>query len=247
MSLVHGETRELSTWRDMGLVSDGEGILFWAVELWHKEFHCYGLDLKPASYTLGHTRNSSIRGSLRILFEHLHIRFDLRQVKLRSLNDSALGLKSEALGPSYLTTSNQKPFRKLSILHPNWWLSSLLRFSLLTQSQLKSRKRGTTLLPHRGGKAAGMAIIGHWSIGLVALDFGASEGISHLRMDIARHKKRDTRKNLIWYLRAAWNMLREPNKAVGVEKVPKTYLTVVIHDEFARVYQIIIQPLVSHC
>jgi hypothetical protein len=75
--------------------------------------------MKPASYTQGHTWNCSIRGSLRIRFEHFHTRFDLRQVKLRSLNDSALGLKSEALGSSYLTTSNQKPFRKRSILHLN--------------------------------------------------------------------------------------------------------------------------------
>jgi hypothetical protein len=56
-------------------------------------------------------------------------------------------------------------------------------------------------LPHRGGKAAGMAIIGHWSIGLVALDFGASEGISHLRMDIARHKKRPRHQFLRLYLK----------------------------------------------
>jgi hypothetical protein len=42
-------------------------------------------------------------------------------------------------------------------------------------------------------------------------------------------------------------MLRESNEAVDVEKVPKLYLTVVIHDKVARVYQIIIQPLVSHC
>jgi hypothetical protein len=46
-----------------------------------------------------------------------------------------------------------------------------------------------------------MAIIGHWSIGLVALDFGASEGISHLRMDIARQKKRPRYQFLRLYLK----------------------------------------------
>lgn len=42
-------------------------------------------------------------------------------------------------------------------------------------------------------------------------------------------------------------MLRESNEAVDVEKVRKSYLTVVIHYEVARVYPINIKPLVSHC